>query len=76
MIKRRLETMPNAPRKRKEKPSAPEFIRVSEAARVLDVNRNTLYRGIDAGLIPAVKVGRVYRIPSAWLEAAKAGIPC
>jgi len=67
--------MVNAPRKRKEKPSAPEFIRVSEAARVLDVNRNTIYRGIDAGLIPAVKVGgRVYRIPAAWLEAAKAGL--
>jgi len=75
MMKRRRKDMANAPRKRKEKPSAPEFIRVSEAARVLDVNRNTIYRGIDAGLIPAVKVGgRVYRIPAAWLEAAKAGL--
>ncbi len=68
--------MTKAPRKSTKRPAAPEFIRVSEAARVLDVNRNTLYRGIEAGLIPAVKVGRVYRIPSAWLEAAKAGIPC
>lgn len=68
--------MANAPRKRVKKPSAPEFIRVSEVARILDVNRNTVYRGIDAGLIPAVKVGKVYRIPSAWLEAAKSGLPC
>ncbi len=68
--------MPKATRKRTETASRPEFIRVSEVARILDVNRNTVYRGIDAGLIPAVKVGKVYRIPSAWLEAAKSGLPC
>lgn len=52
-------------------PSKTEFHRVSEVARILDVNRNTVYRGIETGSIPAVKVGRVYRIPVSWLEGER-----
>lgn len=63
--------MTKARGKTAETPSKTEFQRVSEVARILDVNRNTVYRGIETGSIPAVKVGRVYRIPVSWLEGER-----
>ena len=46
------------------------FVAPSEAARVLAVDRRTLYRAIEAGQVPAVQVGTQWRISTAWLRAA------
>lgn len=35
----------------------------------LQVHRHTVYRWIDEGRLPALRIGRVYRIPRAEVEA-------
>ncbi len=45
-----------------------EFLTVAEAAGRLRVNERTIRRWIDAGELPAVRRGRVIRIPAAALE--------
>jgi len=55
------------------------FASVPEAATVLRSDQRTVRRGIAAGEIPATPVGRVWRVPVAWLrkvaglEPAEAG---
>lgn len=39
------------------------LLKVTNAARLIDVNRRTIYRYIDEGLVHAVKiVGKTYRV--------------
>ncbi|MFG5720305.1 helix-turn-helix domain-containing protein [Streptomyces murinus] len=45
------------------------FATVAETAEVLHVDPRTVYRAIDLGEIPAVRVGQQLRVPVAWLEA-------
>lgn len=40
----------------------PEWLTPEEAAALLRVNRNTLYKAIHQGEIPHVRLGRTYRI--------------
>lgn len=62
--------MTDKPRPRAKKPSNAEFLRVVEVAEILRVHRQTVYKAIDAGDIPVVKIAGAVRIPSAWLRAA------
>jgi len=43
-------------------PSGPRFLTASEAAEHLRVSKMTIYRLIRAGKIPAVQVGKSYRV--------------
>ena len=43
-------------------PSGPRFLTASEAAEQLRVSKMTIYRLIRAGKIPAVQVGKSYRV--------------
>jgi excisionase family DNA binding protein len=49
--------------------SGPELLTVGQVAAYLQVHRMTVYRYIRAGRLPAVRVGRVYRVRRADLEA-------
>ena len=46
---------------------AQPFTTVKEAAAILRVHHKTLLTAISDGEIPAVRVGRQFRIPTAWL---------
>lgn len=50
------------------------FANLSEASRALRYDRRTIQKAIDAGEIPAVKVGSTCRIPTAWIREM-AGFP-
>lgn len=41
---------------------------VALAARVLGIGKNAAYKAREAGDIPSIKVGGVYRVPSAKLR--------
>ena len=41
----------------------PPVLTVSQVAEILNVNKNTVFRLIKAGEIPAMRVGRLIRIP-------------
>ena len=45
------------------------FLTVAEVARLLRLSRNTVYRLVATGAIPAVRVGGGIRVPLAMLEA-------
>ncbi len=47
-----------------------DFATVEEAAEILQVHTNTIYRAIKAGKIPVVKVGAQLRIPHSFFEAS------
>jgi excisionase family DNA binding protein len=47
----------------------PEFLTLRELASLLRVSRTTAYELARAGAVPAVKVGGVWRIPRAELDA-------
>ena len=49
-------------------PSGPRFLTASEAAEQLRVSKMTIYRLIRAGKIPAVQVGKSYRVRVLDLE--------
>jgi excisionase family DNA binding protein len=46
-----------------------QVIDVTEAARVLGVNKSTVYEMANQGTIPAFRVGRLWRFSLAELEA-------
>ena len=41
----------------------PRFLTVAEVAELLRVSKMTVYRMVHAGDIPAVRVGRSFRVP-------------
>lgn len=45
-----------------------EYYTTVQAAELLGLHRNTILKHIDRGEMPAVKVGRNYRIPAEWLD--------
>lgn len=55
------------------------LLTVDEAARYLRVNRQTVYRWVSKNILPAVKVGRHWRIQQSsleeWLQAAVPRMP-
>lgn len=44
------------------------FATAPETAGVLHLDHRTVLRGLEAGEIPGFKVGRVWRVPTAWLR--------
>ncbi|HWI07312.1 MAG TPA: helix-turn-helix domain-containing protein [Solirubrobacteraceae bacterium] len=55
-------------------PAEAEFLTVSEAAALLRISRATAYRLVDAGELPAVRVGGQLRVDRvALLEQLQAG---
>lgn len=49
-----------------------DFNTVDDTAKVLKTNRKTVYEAIARKEIPAIRVGRLIRIPGAWLRRAAA----
>jgi len=47
-------------------PCDDKFISVDNAANLLGVHTNTIYRAIKAGEIPFIKIGNQYRIPEGF----------
>jgi len=47
---------------------APRFLTVAEVAELLRVSKMTVYRMVHAGDIPAVRVGRSFRVPQHAVE--------
>lgn len=47
---------------------APRFLTVAEVADLLRVSKMTVYRMVHSGDIPAVRVGRSFRVPQAAVE--------
>ena len=41
----------------------PAVLTVQQAARVLNISKNTAYELVRSGKIQSVKLGRIYRIP-------------
>lgn len=46
-----------------------KLLRVSAVAEALDLSRSTTYELIQAGVIPAIKLGKSWRVPSEDLDA-------
>jgi len=62
--------MPSLNRRQDEEPRL--FNTVDEVAKELRTNRKTIYDAIARGEIPAVRIGRALRVPSAWLRRVAA----
>lgn len=60
-------TTPVAPEERKQ--PTPLAVRVSEAARLLDIGRSKCYDLIRSGTLPSIRVGKTVRVPLAPLYA-------
>lgn len=50
----------------------PIMLRPSEVATLLAISRSEVYRLIDRGEIPSVRIGRSRRVPRRWVEAQAA----
>ncbi|ACQ81506.1 excision promoter, Xis [Beutenbergia cavernae DSM 12333] len=48
---------------------APRFLTVAEVAELVRVSRMTVYRMVQAGDLPAIRVGKSYRVPAAAVDA-------
>lgn len=46
----------------------PRFVTVSEVADVMRVSKMTVYRLIHAGELPAIRVGKSFRVPYAAVQ--------
>ncbi|MDA8204622.1 MAG: helix-turn-helix domain-containing protein [Thermaerobacter sp.] len=44
------------------------FYTASEVAAIIRTSRTHVYRRIEAGEIPAVKIGEVIRVPAWWID--------
>lgn len=49
-------------------PSAPSFLTVAEVAAMLRVSKMTVYRMVHSGELPAMQVGRSFRVPQRAVE--------
>ncbi len=47
---------------------APRLLTIPEVAAILQVSQRTVFRWMDAGLLPVVRVGKITRIRPADLE--------
>ncbi|QIK82573.1 helix-turn-helix domain-containing protein [Sanguibacter sp. HDW7] len=46
----------------------PSFLTVAEVADAMRVSRMTVYRLVHAGEMPAIRVGKSFRVPASALE--------
>lgn len=51
-----------------EQPLPPRWYRPDQVAALVGLSRATIYRRIEDGTIPAVRIGGLYRIPAAALQ--------
>ncbi|MHB1290156.1 helix-turn-helix domain-containing protein [Georgenia sp.] len=51
-----------------EHQGAPKFLTVAEVAELMRVSKMTVYRLVHAGEMPAVRMGRSFRVPQAAVE--------
>lgn len=56
-------------------PQDDEYLTVAEAAKLLKISTRTLRRHIKAGLLPARRLGKVYRLKRSDLDRALAVPP-
>ncbi|MBD3689350.1 helix-turn-helix domain-containing protein [Nanchangia anserum] len=49
-------------------PSGPRFVTVAEVAELMRVSKMTVYRMIHSGEIPAVRVGKSFRVPQSAVQ--------
>lgn len=47
---------------------APRFLTVAEVAELMRVSKMTVYRMVHSGEIPAVRVGKSFRVPQKAVE--------
>jgi len=52
---------------------APKFLTVAEVAEMARVSRMTVYRMVHSGELPAVRVGKSYRVPQAAVDELLSG---
>ncbi|QOR70053.1 helix-turn-helix domain-containing protein [Ruania alkalisoli] len=52
---------------------APRFLTVAEVAEMARVSRMTVYRMVHSGELPAIRVGKSYRVPQAAVEEMLSG---
>ena len=57
----------------KSQAARPEFLTVAEVASMLRVSNMTVYRLINAGELPAVRVGKSYRLTEADVDRYLSG---
>lgn len=48
--------------------SAPRFLTVAEVAELARVSRMTVYRMVHAGELPAIRVGKSFRVPQSAVD--------
>lgn len=51
-----------------QQPPAPRFLTVAEVAELARVSKMTVYRMVHSGELPAIRVGRSFRVPSDAVE--------
>lgn len=51
-----------------EQLGAPRFLTVAEVAELMRVSKMTVYRMVHAGELPAVRMGRSFRVPQVAVE--------
>lgn len=51
----------------------PQFLTVAEVAELARVSRMTVYRMVHAGDLPAIRVGKSFRVPQAAVEEMLTG---
>jgi len=49
-------------------PAQPRFLTVAEVAQQMRVSNMTVYRILHSGELPAIRVGRSFRVPAEALE--------
>lgn len=49
-------------------PPAPRFLTVAEVAEIARVSKMTVYRMVHSGELPAIRVGKSFRVPYAEVE--------
>ena len=50
-------------------PAQPRFLTVAEVAEQMRVSNMTVYRLLHSGELPAIRVGRSFRVPAEALES-------
>jgi excisionase family DNA binding protein len=51
-------------------PMTEDFISVDDIAKALHTDRKTIYGAVERKEIPCIRIGRLIRIPRAWLRRA------
>ncbi len=52
---------------------SPKFLTVAEVAKLARVSRMTVYRMVHAGELPAIRVGKSYRVPQGAVDDLLSG---